>query len=335
VSSSCTIGLKDASGLTGSGDTGTLAVNVGNFSKLTVSPTSVTFARVGDAGAQTVTATESNFAGAIAATTADCAGIATMPGSASIGGGTALFTAKAVSPVHPGACSYAFNDGHNAPIAVALTVPGPLSVVSPLTPIDVTTTPTPIALNDPNYSGDVTESDTCGGALTVNGSGTSWSAVAAGASPACTITFTDSLQNTVGIAVSSITPASAKRRYSPIGSRAGAPAPGSTTQPGRLVASEANLAMRIGASVNRSHTISIVEAGYTGAFTLANSRPDVATATLASSGAGSAVVTIAAQAGGTAVLTVSDANGNHATIPITVSTSARGTGPAPRRPPNG
>jgi hypothetical protein len=91
--------------------------------------------------------------------------------------------------------------------------------------------------------------------------------------------------------------------------------------------------MRIGASVNRSHTISIVEAGYAGAFTLANSRPDVATATLASSGAGSATVTIAAQTGGTTLLTVSDANGNHVTIPVTVSTGGRGTGPVLRRPP--
>jgi hypothetical protein len=322
---SCTVIVRDSAG-----NTGTLTVNVGKFSPLTVTPTSVTFTRAGDPGVP-VTATESGFNGFVSLSTPDCSGIATMPGSISISSGTALFTAKAVSPVHSGTCSYTLDDGHNAPITVTLTVPGPLSA-SP-TAFNATATPTTITLIDPHYSGVITESTTCGEAVIVSGSGTSWSAVGTGASPDCTIAFTDSLGNSVAVAATAIAPGSAmRRRYSPIGVRAGAPSAAST-QPGRLAASEANLAMRIGASVNRSHAISIVEAGYTGAFTLANSRPDVATATLASSGAGSAVVSVTAQTGGTTVLTVSDANGNRVTIPITVSAGARGTGPVLRRPP--
>jgi hypothetical protein len=322
---SCTVIVRDSAG-----NTGTLTVNVGKFSVLTVTPTSVTFARAGDPGVP-VTATESGFNGIVSLSTSDCSGIATMPGSISISSGTALFTAKAVSPVHPGTCSYALDDGHNVPITITLTVPGPLSA-SPAA-FNASATPTSITLTDPHYNGVITASNTCGEAVTVSGSGTSWSAVGTGASPDCTIAFTDSLGNSVAVKATVIAPGSARRRsYSPIGLRAGTPSPAST-QSGRLAASEANLAMRIGASVNRSHTISIVEAGYTGAFTLANSRPDVATATLASSGPGSALVTIAAQMGGTAVLTISDANGNHVTIPITVSTAGRGTGPVLRRPP--
>ena len=324
---SCTVIVKD-----GAGNTGTLTVNVGTFSQLTVTPTSVAFKLVGEPGAQTVTATESNFNGFVSLSTSDCSGIATMPGSVSISSGTATLRANAVSPVHPGTCSYTLDDGHNPTVKVALTVPGPIGA-SP-TIFDATATATPITLTDPHYVGDVTvDATACGGAVTVTGSGFSWSATASGASPSCTITFTDSLTNSVAVTANPIAPGSAvRRRYSPIGLRGGATAPGSAQQ-GRLAASETNLAMRIGASVNRSHTISIVEAGYTGAFTLANSRPDVATATLASSGAGSAIVTVTAQTGGTTILTVSDANGNRATIPITVSTGGRGTGPVLRRPP--
>jgi hypothetical protein len=110
--------------------------------------------------------------------------------------------------------------------------------------------------------------------------------------------------------------------YAPIGALPAELAALARTPAGKIALSEAQLALRAGEGVR---TISIVEAGYSGAFTLANSRPAVARATLTGAGPGLAQLILAPQTQGTTLVTVADANGNSATVQLTVSWRSFGT----------
>ncbi len=148
----------------------------------------------------------------------------------------------------------------------------------------------------------------------------------------CTVTLSDQHGQAVAatVTISTLAGSAGRRaqRYAPIGSLAGVVQPVSA---GALAASDTSVLLRIAPGANGLHTVSIVEAGYAGAFTLVNSHPDVAAATLAAEGAGRARLTLAAVSAGMALVTVADANGNHLTIPVTV-TSTRVIDPYVRRP---
>jgi hypothetical protein len=150
----------------------------------------------------------------------------------------------------------------------------------------------------------------------------------------CPVTVTDNTAGTVNTSITILTGAHAtsagRRRFSAIGSGSGA-ATAAAGQAGQLTASETNVTMRIAGNGNRTRTISIADAGYTGAFTVTSSLPSVATASIASSGPGSAQLTFQALTSGTTLVTVADSNGHRLTIPVTVQTGARGTGSPLRR----
>jgi hypothetical protein len=149
----------------------------------------------------------------------------------------------------------------------------------------------------------------------------------------CTATVTDNHTQTATATInvtSAPAPASAgRRRFSAIGSGSGAAT--AAGQAGQLTASETNVTMRIAGNGNRTRTISIADAGYTGAFIVTSSLPSVATASIASSGPGSAQLTLQALTSGTTLVAVADSNGHRLTIPVTVQTGARGTGSPLRR----
>jgi hypothetical protein len=89
--------------------------------------------------------------------------------------------------------------------------------------------------------------------------------------------------------------------------------------------------MSAGGGASAVRTVAIAEAGYSGRFTVTNSRPDVASVSLTSEGPGSAQLTLAAQAPGTAFVTIADASGSRLTIPVTVGWGRRGADTPVRR----
>ncbi len=305
-----------------------------------VSPASATISN--SSPSFTVNASETYYGGSFAASSSPT-GIVSF---GSIPGGNP--TSFTVSGVTAGTTTVHVTGGSlSQDIPVTVTA-GPLTASN----VDVTASPATLTAFDPfnpTFNASFDEPSPCDGiaalsAATVTGTGTGISgaftitiiAVAPFTGPlSCPVTVNDggtqTAHPTITIETSASPASKRRRRFSPIGLRAGETL-GAPTQSSKIAASAARLALSLGAA-NGARTISLVEAGYTGTFTLANSNPNVATATLASSGPGSAQLTVTALKNGSTILTISDTLGNHLTIPVTISTGTRNTSPTTRNGP--
>jgi hypothetical protein len=297
----------------------------------------------------TLTASEPFYTGPISVDASACTNVATLTTSTpqNGSGGSGSSAAFIFSGVNEGSCTAVVSDNHGSSQNVTVTVvPGTLS--APPVTVDGASLNGILTASEaynPNAFTAVFTDATCTGIATLASPATGTGGLnssagfvitvsgATAADVTCPVSVSD---NTTGTVTSNITiltgahaSAARRRRFSPIGLRA--PAPTSNAATSKLVPSETNLVMRRG-DASATKTISVVEPGYTGAFTISNSRPDIATASLVNSGPGSAQITVTARAGGTALLTVTDANGNVLTIPVAVSTGIRGTGSPIRRP---
>lgn len=337
---SCTASLTDNHNQV---DSTLITVQPGTF---VVTPdTAQTLGLSGTPTSLQATATEPNFTGTFTPSSTPNNLVSFAP--ASRPGPSGAFTVTAAAA---GTGTVSISDG-TISRSFPITVYGALSVSPTTLTIDegASATTGDLTVSEPYYTGalNATLTAPCTGFATLdspskNGSGGSGSSATftitaqpVTADVTCTANVTDDHGSTAQATVTVIAPtaapvSSARRRFSAIGSGSGA-ATAAAGQAGQLTASETNVTMRIAGNGNRTRTISIVDAGYTGAFTVTSSLQSVATASIASSGPGSAQLTLQALTSGTTLVTVADSNGNRLTIPVTVQTGARGIGAPIRR----
>ncbi len=256
---------------------------------LSANPTALSFASQ-TATPKTFTASESNYTGAISASTGNAA-VATVSGGGN-GPGPVTFT---VTPVGAGTTTITVSDGRGGSVAVGITVSGPLLLSQQTLAF---TSPTAGAktftASEADYSGPLSAASNDTTIASVSGSGS-------GPGP---VTFT-------------VTPVGAGNTQIVVSDGQGNSASVNVSVAGKLVANPTSLTFNVGGP---SQNVGVSEANYTGAITGVSNNDLVAVVTGGGNGPGPVAFTVTPVETGSTTLTFSDTHGNTVSVSVTVQT---------------